>query len=203
MNDRFPPLHLKLLEGSELLRNGTRSLGFTLLEFWRWSASDLVNNATRGVLAEFIVASALGVPFDRPRESWAACDIEASPGITIEVRSSAYLQSWHQKRLSPIIFKIPKTRAWNSSTNEMEPEPRRKATVYVFALLAHQEKATIDPFDVAQWLFYVLPTSALDARSRSQHSITLRSLEHLAGRAVLYEELNSAVEEAVKIEPVA
>lgn len=34
----------------------------TLLDFWRWAASDLVGNALRGILAEYIVACALDVP---------------------------------------------------------------------------------------------------------------------------------------------
>ena len=60
-------------------------------------------------------------------------------------------------------------------------ESKRQADVYVFALLAHTDKTTIDPFNLDQWRFYVLPTAALDGRTRSQHSITLRSLEKLGG----------------------
>jgi hypothetical protein len=29
---------------------------FTLSDFWRWSTSDLTNNAMRGILTEFLVA---------------------------------------------------------------------------------------------------------------------------------------------------
>ena len=45
---------------------------------------------------------------------------------------------------------------------------RRQAEVYVFALLAHQHGATLDPLDVAQWEFFVVPTVTLDRRERSQ-----------------------------------
>ena len=49
--------------GKELLRtNGTKT-AFTLLDFWRWDASDLLNNTTRGRLTEFIVGSAVGMDF--------------------------------------------------------------------------------------------------------------------------------------------
>ena len=61
----------------------------------------------------------------------------------------------------------------------MELTLRRHADVYVFALLAHQDKASVDPLDLAQWKFYVLPTSTLDSRNRSQYSITLKSLSTL------------------------
>ncbi len=182
--------------GNEPLHSNRHSLGFTLLDFWRWSSSDLVSNASRGVLAEFIVATALGIKLDDVRDEWGAFDLETPEGITVEVKSAAYIQSWSQRNLSAIVFRTPKTRAWNADTNVQEKEPRRQAQVYVFALLAHQDKLSIDPLNVNQWRFFVLPTKVLDARTRSQHSITLRSLEALAGQAISYDELREAVHKA-------
>ncbi|GIV71209.1 hypothetical protein [Caldilinea sp.] len=183
--------------GNESLHLNGHPLGVTLLDFWRWSSSDLVSNTTRGVLAEFIVASALGIKLDSVRDEWGAFDLITPEGITIEVKSAAYIQSWSQRSLSFITFRVPKTRAWNADTNVQEKEPRRQAQVYVFALLAHQDKASIDPLNVDQWRFFVLSTTVLDARTRSQHSITLRSLERLAGQAISYDELREAVRRAV------
>ena len=93
---------------------------------------------------------------------------------------------------------MPKTRGWNSDTNIQETESRRQAHVYVFALLAHKDKLTIDPLNIDQWIFFVLPTTVLDARKRSQTSITLRSLQTLAGPGISYEYLCQAVAQAVK-----
>jgi hypothetical protein len=70
--------------------------------------------------------------------------------------------------------------------------------VYAFALLAHVDKATVDPLDLGQWRFHVLATSVLDARTRSQHSVTLESLEQLAGPPVEYSRLGQAVEDAAR-----
>ncbi len=182
--------------GAEPLHSNGCPLGVTVLDLWRWSASDLVSNATRGILAEFIVASALGIKLDGVRDEWGAFDLITPEGISVEVKSAAYIQSWSQRDLSPITFRVPKTRAWNADTNVLEGEPRRQAQVYVFALLAHQDKASIDPLNVDQWQFFVLPTTVLDARTRSQHSITLRSLANLAGQAVSYDELRDAVRRA-------
>ena len=69
---------------------------------------------------------------------------------------------------------------------------------YVFALLTHKEQSTIDPLDLSQWRFYVLATSTLEARTRSQHSITLKSLEGLCG-AVEYHALGELVQSAAKL----
>ena len=60
-------------------------------------------------------------------------------------------------------------------------------------LLAHQERATLTPLELSHWEFYVLPTTVLDARERSQHSITLSSLKALHGEPVGYGGIAEAV----------
>jgi hypothetical protein len=169
------------------------------MDFWRWSASDLLSNATRGRFAEFIVARALDVPLDQVRDEWGAYDLLTPEGTRVEVKSAAYIQSWHQTRPSIISFRVPKTRAWNAKTNLQETEARRQAEVYVFALLAHSDQTTIDPLNVNQWQFFVLPTAVLDARTRSQHSITLRTLVGLSGGGVAYRELKKTVQTAAAL----
>lgn len=78
---------------TEPLRLGTESLGTSLLDFWRWAYSDLLSNATRGVLAEFIVAKTLGCK-TLVREPWDASDLVTPDGIRVEIKTSADLQSW-------------------------------------------------------------------------------------------------------------
>lgn len=193
------PLSIRRRTGAERFHHGDEDLGVDLLSFWQWSTSDLVSNATRGVLAEYFVACALGLAVESVRNEWAAYDLVTEDGIKVEVKSAAFVQSWHQERLSKIQFLVRKTQAWDQTTNMYSQERRRQADVYVFALLAHQDKLSIDPLDVGQWQFYVLPTSVLDARQRSQHSITLRSLQHLCGAPVGYEELADAVSRAALV----
>lgn len=182
--------------GRERFRTDDQVLDFSLCDFWRWSMSDLVSNATRGRLAEFIVAKALSISTETVRDEWGAYDLETPEGIKVEVKSAAYIQSWHQSRFSAISFRTPKTLAWDSETNRQDKQAKRQADVYVFALLSHQEKPTINPLNIRQWQFFVVPTAVLNARTRSQHSITLRTLEVLAGGCVLYEGLRSAVIQA-------
>ena len=181
-------------EGEEQFHVNGNRLGFDLLSFWQWASSDLVSNATRGVIAEYIVAWALGLTDKDVREEWAAFDMETPSGIKVEVKSSAYVQSWSQKTLSSISFATPKTRAWDADTNTLSKESKRQADVYVFALLAHKDKATIDPLNIEQWCFYVLPTSVLGSRTRSQHSSTLKSLKNLCSGATPFNELLKVVE---------
>lgn len=196
-DDTLGPLELRLKTGSEQFSVDGQSAGFDLLEFWRWSASDLVDNTSRGILAEYVVAKALGLDVRRPRVGWATWDLdwEVSPGLSlaIEVKSAAYVQSWGQKALSNVQFVVPGRRGFDAVKNELEATVSRHAHVYVFALLAHRDKKTIDPMRLEQWRFYCLATRQLDARTRSQHSITLKSLEALAGPALDFEGLGSAV----------
>lgn len=191
------PLMLTLKDGSEKFTFGSQPAGFDVLEFWRWSASDLVDNTSRGVLAEYVVAKALGLDVARPREGWATWDLtwNISPDtrIAIEVKSCAYIQSWSQQDYSVIQFVVPRRRGFDSENNSLESTASRHADVYVFALLAHKDKASVDPTNLDQWRFYVLPTYKLDERTRSQHSITLRSLERLAGSPLMFDQLQAAV----------
>jgi hypothetical protein len=172
MDSESAPVSLGALQrvrrnGAEAFHSAGTEPGLDLLSFWQWSASDLVSNALRGVFAEYLVAQALGWADDRIREELAS-----------------YVQSWHQERLSTISYLCPKTRAWDPQTGLFEEGPRRQARVHVFALLAHQNQATLYPLNLDQWEFYVVPTAVLDARERSQHSITLPSLKALHGEPV-------------------
>ncbi len=191
--NHLPRIRAERRTGDERFTHGAEQLPFTLRDFWCWSTSDLLNNTTRGVLAEFLVASALDLSPSGVRDPWAAYDLITAHGLKIEVKSAAYLQSWTQKRASSIIFKVPKTRAWDADTNEMATDQVRQADVYVFALLGHGDKATVNPLDVSQWQFFVLPSFVLNERTRSQHSITLKSIEALAGGGIDYTAIAKAI----------
>ncbi len=191
MTDALEKLKVVKKDGSERFRAHGSDLDFNVLDYWRWSASDLVGNTARGILAEYIVARALEIPMDKEiRDGWAPFDLEMPDGIKIEVKSAAYVQSWVQERLSRISFRTPKTQAWDPESGQLDPEPKHHADLYVFALFAQRE-APIDPLDLDQWKFYALATSKLDKRK----SISLSALEKLA-RPVAYHGLTDAVKKA-------
>lgn len=185
--------------GSEPFTVGQQPLAADVLSFWQWCASDLVSNTMRGVLAEYIVALALGVVTDvSVRREWDAYDLLLLDGTKVEVKSAAYVQSWRQAKPSTIQFKVAKRRAWDAETNVVAAEPSRSADVYVFAVLSHPDWATINPLDLSQWTFFVLPTAVLNARKRSQHSITLKSLAAIAGPSLAHSQLRDAVRSAAQ-----
>jgi hypothetical protein len=198
MTDPLGPLAATRKSGAEAFVRAGAPLGFDLVSFWQWVASDLVSNTARGLVAEYVVARALGLAADGVREEWAPFDLRTLAGVTVEVKSGAYLQSWHQRKPSPIRFQIPRTLAWNAATNTQESVAVRQAQVYVFAVLVHAEKASLDPLNLDQWEFYVVPTRELDARNLG--SISLASLRELT-RSVAYERLAEAVATAARQSP--
>ena len=60
-------------------------------------------------------------------------------------------------------------------------ESKRQSDVYVFALLKHKDKQTVDPLNVKQWDFHVVPTKALDNYDRSEVSITYSLMPQCGG----------------------
>jgi hypothetical protein len=200
MTNELGPLKPDRKTGREAFRGPEGDTSFTVLDFWQWSGSDLVDNTYRGVLAEFLVAKALGISTDGVRESWTSFDLETNEGIKIEVKSAAFVQAWGQRRLSGVQFVVPKRRGFDAVANELEAVPCRHADVYVFAVLAHADKPTLDPMNLAQWQFYALARRVLDERQRSQHSITLRSLEHLAAPPVDFWGLRELVHRVIRDE---
>ncbi|WP_338870150.1 hypothetical protein WBJ53_21990 [Spirosoma sp. SC4-14] len=165
--------------GQEQLTYNNKPLDCSLLDFWRWSVSDILSNATRGRFAEFIVATATNIDKTTVRDEWAAYDLETSDGIKLEIKSAAYVQSWFQRAFSKISFSTKAALHWDSLTNKQSSEKKRYADIYVFCLLYHKNKLTVDPLNMNHWEFYIMATKELNEYTRSQHSITLKSLQRL------------------------
>ena len=173
-----------LKKGDEpFIFNGV-SLSFDVLSFWQWSSSELLGNALRGKLAEFIVASSIDA-LSSLREEWDEFDVIATNGLKIEVKSSAYLQSWQQNKLSKISFGIQPT----GVSQTRDAKKCRKADIYVFCVLSHKDKSSVNPLNLCQWDFYVLPTTVLNEKVPQQKTITLSSLLKLNPTHVKYDKL--------------
>ncbi len=193
--DKYPEIKVTRKTGGEKFHSNGKPLGYDLLSFWQWSASDLTGNAMRGILAEYIVATAVGKA-NASRTEWDAFDIETNEGIKVEVKSGAYIQSWSQKKLSTIQFGIRPTKGWDSKTNSYSSEFARQSDVYVFCVLQHKDQGTIDTLNMSQWQFYVLATSQLNQAVRGQKTITMSSLNKLNPIAVQYGELYASIKQA-------
>ena len=168
----------------------------TVADFWSWALSDLRANTVRSLLAEYLVARALGVA-DRPRVEWDSCDVRIPEG-RIEVKAAAYVQAWAQRGLSKITFSGLKARTWTPEAG-YSADPGYNADAYVFAVLAATEHEHYDPLDAAGWQFWVLPQSVL--ASTRQRSIGLTRVRALGGAPAQYGELASVIRAALGNQP--
>jgi hypothetical protein len=191
MNNDLKQIFVASKTGKEVLTDNEMITKYGLLDFWRWSLSDILSNATRGRFAEFIVGTAIDLNIDKPREEWEPFDLVLDDKIKIEVKSAAYIQSWTQLRLSPIRFSIKPSRFINVETRIVS-EYKRHADVYVFCHLTHTDKTSIDPLKLQQWDFYVVPTSQLDNSRPGLSSISLASLQ-LMTNAIPYCKLKDEI----------
>lgn len=166
-------------------------------EFLAWAYDDLLTNTTRGVLAEYIVATALGIG-NTKRVEWDQYDLEID-GVKVEVKSAAYVQTWKQTRPSKIVFGIRPTTGWDARTDTYPTSAQRSADVYVFCLLACEDRDHIKPLEVAQWKFYVLPKSELDRKIPQQKTIGLGPLIALGAHPCTYDTLKAAIHQAAAV----
>jgi len=174
----LPRRQAPIKTGDERIHEAGTPVGPAIKEFWSWAFSDLLSNALRGVFAEYLVASALGIE-QSTRNEWDPFDLLSDDGRPIEVKSSAYLQSWYQLDYSRISFDVSKSIGWDAETNKLDGASKRHSYAYVFCLLNHKDKDTVDPLDVSQWEFFVVPTREIDEKCGNRKSLSLSALHSL------------------------
>lgn len=190
MSSQIEPSEPSPLSGDEPLG----SSGMTVRDFWSWGFSDLRQNVNRGILAEFLVAKAVGAGAE-VRHAWDDFDVLAPDGTRIEVKSAGYLQSWSQKQLSRISFSGLRAREWDEETGQRSGEETFKADVYVFALQTTRDPDRYDMTDLDSWRFHVLPVATL--RELDCSSISLATLTRHGFESCPLGDLAEAIREAV------
>jgi hypothetical protein len=170
--------------------------GVTVRDLWAWALGDLRLNANRGMLAQFLVAQAVGDQRLRD-DGWGNFDVLTPEGVKVEVKSSGYLQSWRQSRLSKIEFSGLIGIPWSGETG-YGTERVVRADVFVFAVHTAQDPAAYDPLDLDAWAFYVVPGPIISRLN--QKTISLPRVQALAGAAVDWHGLRQAALAAAAFE---
>jgi hypothetical protein len=149
----------------------------TVSDFWQWGFSDLLQNVTRGILAEYIVAVLLGVD-GKPRKPWESFDLRLSDGRTIEIKTMSCLQAWTQKQLSRPLVDLSPKRYWSYDTNIMEKTPSLNADLYIICYFTAEDHSTANTLDLNQWEFFVLDKSTVKDILKKTKSISLKTLKN-------------------------
>ncbi|MRH98945.1 hypothetical protein GH721_00235 [Kriegella sp. EG-1] len=176
-NVPIPEIVTKKKSGTEMFQFNNKNLNINLLKFWSWNQSNLIENRTRGLLAEFIVKNALEIKSDY-RVEYANYDLISNEGLKLEIISAAYIQSWTQKKHSEIKFGISPT-VGSKENPTFDGKKRRWSDYYIFCVLTNKDQNTINPLDLSQWTFYVLKTEILNIFKQNQKTIGLNSLLEL------------------------
>lgn len=171
---------MKVLTGDEHLKFDGMPINRLLSDFWKWNSSDLLNNTMRGAFAEFIVATALDLDLTTTHIDWESYDLRHNDKM-IEVKCSAYLQSWHPiskpDKVSKIIFSISPAYEWLPNEARYNYENyKRHSNVYVFCHYTCKERSPENPLELKNWDFYVLATYKIDSIFGAQRTISLSTL---------------------------
>lgn len=190
---KFQPPPARALTGDEHFKG----LDHTVKEFWSYAARDLRSNVLRGVLAEWLVAKAVGAA--EPRPEWDEFDVLTPDSVRVEVKSSAYLQAWPQRDLSEISFSGLRSKKLGPD-NRYSDQRTFNADVYVFCVQTAQSHDAYDPLDVSQWAFYVLPQSRVEAIG--QRSIGLARIKSEGAQRVGFDGLAVAIDQVAVANPL-
>ena len=189
MENKYSVKTSKKTWNEQFLFNSTK-LDFTLIDFWSWNTSDLLNNAMRWKLAEYIIARALKID-GWYRIEWDEYDLVYNK-LKIEIKSWAYIQSWEQDKYSNIILTIKPTKDYNWL------DFNRKSDIYIFAILSHKYAKTVDPLELEQWDFYIIETNVLNEKLWNQKTIGLKWLLKLTPIKCSFNDLKKEVDNIKK-----
>tara|TARA_B110000211_G_scaffold120856_1_gene139654 strand:- start:1793 stop:2380 length:588 start_codon:yes stop_codon:yes gene_type:complete len=181
-------------EASTAFQLKNNNLDFNLIDFWTWNQSDLIENRTRGILAEFIVMKALGI-VSSIRVEWDPYDLKTLEGYKIEIKSAAYIQTWEQNDFSTISFDIKPTKPFNN--NSYSGTKTRPSDVYVFCLLHHKNQQSINPMMLEQWTFFIVSTKYLNTNLPEQKSIGLATIKNLTHEQCTYIDLKKGIDKVM------
>lgn len=194
--------------GEEEFVDGNKSLGFNMIDFWRFQFPNIYDY--HGELAEFIVAIALGKDKADNKDIWTRYDINYTDSkqreLRIEIKASAYYHSWQtadSKISQQRTFGISKShssyddssaRLAGQEVEQKEDILERPNDLYVFCLNTGNTREEAYTLDVSHWEFYIVPTYILDEKCGDNKTISLNKIHSLGFEKVKFEDIREQVE---------
>lgn len=126
----------------------------------------LINNVLRGQVAEAIVALALEPEWNWCSADYASWDFDRADGVRLEVKQSAYRQSWQTApgaKVSPAFDVKARKQFWDGTA--YVASNRRAADIYVLAYHGRADDSA-DHRDPYQWEFFVLRSASIPPVAR-------------------------------------
>ena len=171
----------------------------SVLDFWRYCYGDLAGQSP--VIAEFLVAKALGIKKAENVTYWTAYDMSYR-NMRIEVKATEYIHPWNKNHVSNVrTFSIAPS---NNSYwgRDSERKLSRQNDLYVFCLNTNKELQNPKPLELDFWDFYVLDTERINEYTSGygnpdQKKISLNVIKQMAGNPVKWDQLKQRIDEVV------
>ena len=165
----------KLLSGDEKFIYEGSETDLSVKAFWQYAFSNIMDK--EGEVAEFLVASALGMSEPTNKLYWTLYDI-LYRDTRIEVKQSSYYHPWTEKRSKVLSFDI----APREGSGRMEPfcedGIHRQNDIYVFCIVDGGSFEKAYPLNLDSWIFYVVPTKRINETfPASQKTTGLKVIE--------------------------
>ena len=166
-----------LLCGHEEFMQDDKSLGFNVIDYWRFQHSNLIDNI--GSVAEFLVARALHKAEPDNCNGWTLYDLSYRD-YRIEVKATSYWQSWKKSH------KISEQRVFSIRGTHLEyqnakTDIERQNDIYIFCVDEGKDPISSNPLNVNNWSFYVVPTSIINEEYGDKKTLSLKTLQKLDG----------------------
>lgn len=186
----------ELLSGNEKFRFNGSDLGLSVIDYWQFQFSNLIDNL--GYVAEFLVAKALAKDEPENCNGWTLFDTMYR-GKRIEVKSTSYWQSWKKSHAisEQRVFSIRKTHVEYQNS---KADLARQNDIYIFCIDVGRTKESANPLYLENWQFYVIPTKVIDEKCGDQKTISLNRVRELYGnkQGLSYDQLKGAVDKAIE-----
>lgn len=185
----------EMLNGNEVFKQNGIELGFSVMDYWRFQFSNLVDNL--GYVAEFLIAQALSKDEPDNCNGWTVYDV-GYRGKRIEVKATSYWQSW---KASHIIseqrnFSIRKTYL---DYQNNKSDKARQNDIYIFCLDKGRDEKSSNPMNLENWVFYVVPTKVINKMFGDQKVLSLKRLEKIEkyGEGIMYDQIKENVDNII------
>ncbi len=186
---------MKMLTGDERFEAGGKPLALTMLDFWRYSFSNIFD--IQGDIAEFVVAKALGLDEPYNKDCWTLYDIPYR-GRRVEIKETSYYHSFTEpgKVSRQRIFGIGKA---NSAYEDQSKENvfERQNDVYIFCVINGDDPESGYTLNLDNWDFYVVPTTVINEKCGEQKTISLKRIQNFGYAPVPYEQLKGELDRLI------
>ena len=178
--------------GDEKFICNGNELDITVLDFWRFTYSDL-NSDPRDYLAEFLVSKALGIDTPYNKEAWTLFDILYG-STRVEVKCTGYFQTWRTDN------KVSQNRYYSikPAHDKVKNTFERQNDIYVFCLLLGNTREEANPLNLNNWEFYIVPTSVINKECQEANTIRLGRIKKMGYKALGFYDIKNEIDKIIQ-----